>query len=219
MKPSVPKCSQRFAEFINLVGIPRIIMQSRKITKIYFDLKYKKRDPYGIYKHAYDTRYKDMLTLIGPRRFHRALDIGCGEGMFSAMLLDRCNYVEGIDISKSAIVRARKEFRGISALSFFHSDALKLNSFNKYDLLVLAEFLYYLNKHQLKKFIDELAHGVASDTYLLVGNIKRISSNSGLLRSHLTATEIMDYLLDAKRFEVITEVDRGNDILYFLKAL
>ncbi len=68
------------------------------------------------------------------------LEVGCAEGLFSAKLADRNYRVTGIDVSSTAIRRARErcpsgEFVG-SGLESFRCE-------KKFDLAVASEVIYY----------------------------------------------------------------------------
>jgi len=51
--------------------------------------------------------YEDALNFL-PQFAHRALDVGCGPGIFSMQLADHVNRVVGLDISRSMIAIAKE---------------------------------------------------------------------------------------------------------------
>ena len=157
-----------------------------------------------------------MLDLISGMRFKRALDVGSGEGHFSKMLLKFCDSVDGIDISESAITRAKSKYHGYSSIEFFAEDVTTTCIDRKYDLVVCAEILYYLNRSQLTKAISRIYTLLNRNGYLLIGNIKRIRSNKGFFRTNISAYEIIQQIKKHKTFIVIREIDRGGDTLNLL---
>lgn len=201
---------------VNRLGLVRLIMNSRILVRTYFDHKYKKEDPYEIAKKSSDTRYSDMLALISDMHFKRALDVGCGEGSFSKMLLSCCDLVEGIDISETAIARAKLKYQCYSSLRFFAADFSKCCFEGKYDLIVCAEVLYYLNRNQLTKTISKIYGLLNPNAFVLISNIKKIRSSRGFFRTNIGAYEINQLVRDSYMFEVIKEIDRGGDILNLL---
>jgi 2-polyprenyl-3-methyl-5-hydroxy-6-metoxy-1,4-benzoquinol methylase len=60
------------------------------------------RDPFGLSGIWYFRRMRDVLKLFD-RSKKKVLDLGCGDGFFSRMLLDDGYTVTGIDYSKRAI--------------------------------------------------------------------------------------------------------------------
>src|SRR5215469_8513947 len=88
-------------------------------SKERFDSEYAGRfDPWG-----YDTevgRVRLTLaaqlldTLAKGRLFGRALEIGCAEGAFTELLVDRCEAILAVDFSQTALRRAsqRREWGG-----------------------------------------------------------------------------------------------------------
>lgn len=87
------------------------------------------------------------LVLLNRYNFNNVLDVGCGKGAFTHLLKKENNQVTGIDVSKTAIKRAKATFADIS----FNCVDLTKDSFNKmplfskqYDLIVFMEVLSYL---------------------------------------------------------------------------
>ena len=95
-------------------------------------------------------------------------------------------------------------------------DILEADFDMKYDLIVCSEILYYLNRRQIHKIIRIIHKYLESGGYLLIGNIKQIQSNKGFFRGHINGDEITKLLKEAGIFDVITEYDRGGDILTLL---
>ena len=55
------------------------------------------------------NRVKKALSVLKEHHFARLLDIGCGDGTFSALLKDFSDEVYGVDIAKTAVELARKK--------------------------------------------------------------------------------------------------------------
>ena len=107
-------------------------------------------DPWaaGSPRYRYQARkYEVLASLLPPRRFRRALDLGCGLGLLSRHLAGCAEAVVGIDVAPSAIVSARKMHADQPNLQFEPHDLLALpSSFNSsFDLVVVADVLYYLS--------------------------------------------------------------------------
>jgi SAM-dependent methyltransferase len=93
------------------------------------------------------TKYSKMLSLLPRRRYKRALDLGCGLGTLTRRLGEHADQVLGIDVSHVAIAQATRETAPGSNLQFQQGDALKLSCEmeNGFDLVVIADTLYYLS--------------------------------------------------------------------------
>jgi len=98
-------------------------------------------------RYRYQSRkYEVLMSLLPARRYRRALDLGCGLGLLSRHLAVRAESVVGIDISPSAVARARALHADQPNLLFEAHDVLNLpGSFDgSFDLVVVADVLYYL---------------------------------------------------------------------------
>jgi SAM-dependent methyltransferase len=80
-------------------------------------------------------------TLLSQYNFVRILDVGCGKGTFTHLLKKRNNQVVGIDLSPTAIEKARHSFPDID---FRCGDISQIDaSEEKFDLvLVMGTFAY-----------------------------------------------------------------------------
>lgn len=92
-------------------------------------------------------KYEVMDSLLPPGRFRRALDVGCGLGLMSRKLANRAETVMAVDVSPSAVGRARVLHADQRNLKFETHDLLAFPpSFDaSFDLVVVADVLYYLS--------------------------------------------------------------------------
>src|SRR5687768_8085482 len=71
---------------------------------------------------------EQFVDWLEPRRGLHWIDVGCGNGAFTELLIDRCAAarVDGIDPSQAQIDFARSRRHGSAAVSFHRGDALSL---------------------------------------------------------------------------------------------
>lgn len=126
--------------------------------KYVFDLKRKK------FIGAFEKMYKDednkvfdswfqedirhftkqiSLVILNKYNFSKILDLGCGKGTFTSLLKRKNNYVLGIDLSKTAIKKAKSKYPDVDFKSMTVEKALNIPI--KWDLIVVMELLSYLN--------------------------------------------------------------------------
>src|SRR5437773_9770097 len=80
------------------------------VLRAFFAVKYRVADPWQYATSDEEQwKYRETLAAIPRRRYDRALEIGSGEGVFSAMLIDEHEVSEliGVDVSARAVGRAR----------------------------------------------------------------------------------------------------------------
>lgn len=101
-------------------------------------------DPYRYRAAPYErARLDAMAAACGGRRWRRALEVGCAEGAFTERLLPLCESVTALDVSPSALARARAAAPGAD---FRLADARSWEPPARFDLVVLAEVVYYMDK-------------------------------------------------------------------------
>ena len=128
------------------------------------------------------------LVPVGP-----ILDIGCGEGLLAEALGERGLCVTAIDVSDSAIRRARERCVSYPHVQFIAGNILADPVGDGFDLIVLSEVLYYLGvgprrRAMCARLVEALAdhgHIVATDPWPAARTIERS------LRAH-ARLEIID---------------------------
>jgi len=114
-----------------------------------FDAIYADGDPWASAdpRYVYQRRKYEVIAGLVPRRHYAsALDLGCGIGLLARRLVGLADTVLGVDISAAAVARAQVAHVGVDRLRFAQGDIADLpqNFDDKFDLLVLADSLYYL---------------------------------------------------------------------------
>lgn len=113
----------------------------------FFALKYKHVDPWSFDATPYQAKhFANTLALIPEHSYRRVLEIGCGEGTFSFRLLQEREILEfiGLDISSHAIQRATARCAYFRQAHFCVGNILRVQPSGSFDLIVIAETLYYL---------------------------------------------------------------------------
>ncbi len=131
-------------------------------------------DPYGYFSHPHEIgKYDLMEKMLSDRRYSRALEIGCAEGAFTSRLAALCDSVLAVDISSTAVARARQRLAKSKNVRFMRANVRELDVSPEWDLIVVSEVLYYLDKAVLPvdafdRFLARLAALLAPDGRILV---------------------------------------------------
>ncbi|MGO9642714.1 MAG: class I SAM-dependent DNA methyltransferase [Candidatus Acidiferrales bacterium] len=92
-------------------------------------------------------KYQRLVAMLPQRPFRRALDIGCGLGVLTRLLAPHVEEIVGVDVSQKATESASQMSTGITNVRYRQSDlrALDPASDGQFDLIVLADTVYYLS--------------------------------------------------------------------------
>ncbi len=94
----------------------------------------------------HNNHYHNLLLHFVPFPCSRAIDIGCGYGQFTSILSRYCDFVEGIDIDKEAILKAQKAYRSILNLSFTTKNLIDGTFDNvKYDFISAISSIHHMD--------------------------------------------------------------------------
>lgn len=128
------------------------------------------RDPWGFETSAYEqAKYAHTLAALGGRRYRHGLEIGCAIGVLTEKLGRCCDRLTALDVSESALERARDRCRALSHIDFaqmaFPHQAPEAQRF---DLIVLSEVAYYWDDADLRLAGERLAALLAPQGDLLL---------------------------------------------------
>lgn len=102
-------------------------------------------DPWLVGSSWYERRKLGVLMASLPReRYLRCWEPGCGPGLTTAVLASRTANHLATDVSAVAIVHARERSRELSHVRCVVSELPATPTRHLVDLLVVAEFLYYV---------------------------------------------------------------------------
>ncbi|MDQ0600864.1 protein-L-isoaspartate O-methyltransferase [Streptomyces canus] len=112
--------------------------------------------------HPWDhnAHYHPWLLRRLPRRFDRALDVGCGSGDLARLLASRAREVHGIDSDREIVQRARESTPPRAPVTFAVTDASDRLPPGPYDVITCAAVLHHLPLSEtLAAFRQRLAAG------------------------------------------------------------
>lgn len=115
------------------------------------DLAYKVRDPWKMESEQEQFRFAETnrilhRALIAPApRVGSILEIGCGEGHQSEHLVTLCDRLTGIDVSPTAIARARTRVPQAELVAGDLYAQPWIDEEDRFDVVTAFEVLYYLS--------------------------------------------------------------------------
>ncbi len=141
--------------------LKRILTARSGFVRMYFEMRYLRPDPWRLATSTYEReRAERTLGVLGARRYPRALEVGCGEGTFTARLLERCDRITAVDFSVLAIARARRRFSSDPRVEVRRLDVLTEAPGGAFDLVVCAELFYYMSRAQFERAIPRVVRWI-----------------------------------------------------------
>lgn len=130
-----------------------------------FEALYLEReDPWAL--RSFDekrVRGEETVQMLEGRRFDLAVDLCCGEGTFTHRLTPLCSKVIGVDVSPTAIERAREKYPDCR---FIVEDVLKvdLEQIGSPDLILALDSWYFFDADQKEELMKHLRRFSAGRT-------------------------------------------------------
>jgi 2-polyprenyl-3-methyl-5-hydroxy-6-metoxy-1,4-benzoquinol methylase len=123
-------------------------------------------DPFS----AVDPRYRypgrknaTLLSFLPARPYGHVLDLGCGVGALSRALAPHAETVTGVDISAIAVLRATGLTSAYQNVEFVAGDVSSFDAAQRqYDLIIIADVLYYAMPLDDRPALEAIARRVAS---------------------------------------------------------
>ena len=111
------------------------------------DLAYKVEDPWHMESELEKARFVRTSELIEAnlgRRFATLLEVGCGEGHQSEHLSRLCDRLTGIDVSPTAVERAKKRLPGADFAAGDLYAQPWAHERGRFELVTACEVIYYM---------------------------------------------------------------------------
>ena len=136
----------------------------------YFEALFRdKRDPWDFETSPYEAaKYDHTLAALPRERFGRALEVGCANGVLTARLGPRCDDLLAIDVSETALAAARSRCRDQPQIRFEKRRLPHEAPPGPFDLVLLSEMVYYLDRGDVDRLAGYLATAVRSGGDLLL---------------------------------------------------
>ena len=142
----------------------------RELGADYFDAIYRRHvDPWNYAASDYElAKYADTLGMLPPRRWHRALEVGCSIGVLTAQLAARCERLVAVDVSEVALDRARERCAGLAGVELRRLRIADEFPEGCFDLVLLSEVGYYWTRDELDRAAPRLVESLALPGWLLL---------------------------------------------------
>lgn len=173
---------------------------------------YEKEDPWNYTTCPQEAdRFRSALKLLdtggGQNHFERAIEVGCAEGVFTNMLASRCKSLLAVDISQTALERARKRCAD-NEVKFEQWDLSSSPAPSNLDLVVVMDVLeLFYRPSDIRRARQKLVAILRPGGYLLLGNsrqndiFEKARWGRWLLRG---GKRIAEYFGEHPRLELIT---------------
>jgi SAM-dependent methyltransferase len=162
--------------------------------RTFMDNLWVRGDPWDFESSAYERdRCVQLLKMLEGRSYARVLEIGCGAGYLTRLLVPHADQIVAVDISQTAIDRARALSTGQTDVDFRVANIMdyKPQADGPWDLIVFSDTMYYLG--WLYPFFDvaylavQLFDATRSGGRLMLANSMG-ENDDWLLRPWLTRT-------------------------------
>ena len=110
------------------------------------------------------------IEILSHRRYHRALDVGCSVGAFTARLAPLCEELLAVDVDEWAVAAAKERLASFSHVRVERRTLPEERPEGPFDLIVAAEVLYYWPKDTLLAALRYFEEVLAPDGTLLVAH-------------------------------------------------
>lgn len=129
----------------------------------YFEDLYKTRaDPWGFATSEYERdKYAATLAALSAPRYRHALEVGCSVGVLTRLLSERCDWITAVDASSTALQAARQRCADVSNIEFARMAVPGAFPGGTFDLILLSEVLYYLDRGDLAVLAERCAVALA----------------------------------------------------------
>lgn len=130
-------------------------------------------DPWDSDNPYQQSKFEKTLEILPKHYFENVLEIGCAEGHFTSKLFRLTDALTAVDISPTAISRARQrdDLQVPNNVRFMRLDFMHEFLTSYFDLVVCSELLYFVvDQEDLSIVADRLSYSVMPRGYLLMAH-------------------------------------------------
>jgi predicted TPR repeat methyltransferase len=121
--------------------------QAGREIEEFFEKLWQQGDYWNFESSEYERgRYAHLMRQLDGRRYARALEIGCGAGLFTRQLAKVCDRIRAFDVAPAAIDRARNQGADLTGVDFEVANVMdkRWSPGGPWDLIVFNDTIHYL---------------------------------------------------------------------------
>ena len=168
-------------------------------------------DPWKVETSDYErAKYAATLAALPRPRFQSALEVGCSIGVQTVLLAERCDTVLAIDIAAEPVRRTRERCANLAHVTVRQARIPQAWPVGRFDLVVLSEVLYFLDRTDLTETANRAADSLAPAGAIVLVNW------TGFTDTPTTGNEAAELFLQASGLPCVrsqTEASYRLDLL------
>ncbi|MEI6157045.1 MAG: class I SAM-dependent methyltransferase [Atribacterota bacterium] len=151
LKKRIKSWSENFGWRIFTPFLPRYFT-----GKHFEELYQSKPDPWNYQQNLFEKeKYQKTLDAV-PHDTSSIWEVGCSEGVFTRLLLEKGKTVYGVDISETALQRATERLKAYGErFQARKLDITREDGRGTFDLILTSEILYYLGGRNVLLSLEE----------------------------------------------------------------
>jgi 2-polyprenyl-3-methyl-5-hydroxy-6-metoxy-1,4-benzoquinol methylase len=185
-------------------------MEKENLVKTYYDTFNLNRK--GVYRNLRHYKIINSLFSQGLNTKSRVLEIGCGSGPISGVLVNylKKGYFLGMDISPASINHLKNLFKDHRNADFVSCDIIDFQSDVKFDIIIMADVLEHIPIIWHEKIIQNLSENCIEGGKLII-NIPCASLIRWQEKNEPSLLQIIDQPLNSSH--VCSVVEQFNFVL------
>jgi 2-polyprenyl-3-methyl-5-hydroxy-6-metoxy-1,4-benzoquinol methylase len=151
---------------------------SKRVLHAHLNQNFEKADPWNyagspIQSERFDSALRLLDSARKGRSYETAFEVGCAEGIFTRMLVSRCQSLLSVDIVRAALARATERCAGLG-VTFSYWDLSSSPVPVHPDLLVMMDVLeLYFRPEDVRTARDKLVGALEPGGHLLLGGSRQ----------------------------------------------
>jgi cyclopropane fatty-acyl-phospholipid synthase-like methyltransferase len=121
-------------------------------------------DPWNFGSSPYErAKYTLTLDALPKPRYRSALEVGCSIGVLTRLLASRCDSLLAVDAAQAPLVEARQRCADLPGVRFEQMFVPEQWPDEMFDLILLSEIVYYLNREDVARLATRVTRSLAPD--------------------------------------------------------
>ncbi len=144
--------------------------REKTLTADYFEGLYAAdADPWRFASSDYErAKYAATLGALPKPSYGHGLEVGCSIGVLTEQIARRCDALLSLDIAEGALDQARLRCADLSHVTFQQARVPQDWPTGTYDLILLSEVVYYLDRDDVAALASHVEAAVAGDADVIL---------------------------------------------------
>jgi len=180
------------------VDLNKTFRIDKKIVTDYFD----KKQHLVFGNESARKEEKVLRPFIDRLESPSILDLGCGNGRWLRILIEKCKRYVGVDISRNFIRKLKRDYKDNPKVQFFNMPVQEYLSNESFDIILMLGLITYMNDDEVMQLVKNCKNMLNRDGKIILRSVE-LKDDGCSRKVYDYNPNFIDRLLGRQAYQVI----------------